>query len=64
MWMEMNIGQRVNVIRVEEMLKAEPTIAATACPFCLSMFEDGVKTKDAVEKVKVMDLAQLVEQAL
>lgn len=64
MWMEMNIGRRVNVIRVEELLKAEPTVAATACPFCLSMFEDGVKAKDAAEKVKVMDLAQLVAQAL
>lgn len=64
MWMEMNIGRRVNVIRVEELLKAEPTVAATACPFCLSMFEDGVKAKDAAEKVKVMDVAQLVAQAL
>lgn len=64
MWMEMNIGRRVNVIRVEELLKAEPTVAATACPFCLSMFEDGVKAVDAAEKVKVMDVAQLVAQAL
>jgi Fe-S oxidoreductase/nitrate reductase gamma subunit len=64
MWMEIDIGERVNVMRVEELLKAEPTVAATACPFCLSMFEDGVKAKDAAEKVKILDLAQLVEQAL
>ena len=64
MWMELDIGERVNVMRVVEMLTAEPTVSAPACPFCLSMFEDGVKAKDAAERVKVMDLAELVEKAL
>ncbi|GAI27673.1 unnamed protein product, partial [marine sediment metagenome] len=31
------------------------------CPFCLQMFEDGIKAKAAEEWLKVMDIAELVE---
>jgi Fe-S oxidoreductase len=30
----------------------------TACPFCLQMFDDGIKTKEA--ELKVMDIAELL----
>ena len=33
---------------------------ATACPYCLQMFQDGIKTKAAEETLKVMDIAEIV----
>ena len=64
MWMEETIGQRINEIRTDEILKKKPDIISTACPYCLTMFEDGIKAKDAEEKLVVKDLIELVAQSL
>ena len=64
MWAEERIGTRINIERTEEALRVRPEIVGTACPFCLTMFEDGIRAKDATEQLKVMDLAELVARAL
>ena len=37
---------------------------ATACPFCMTMFEDGLKAKGAEDRVKAIDLCELLLQSL
>jgi Fe-S oxidoreductase len=64
MWMDEEPGKRVNVRRTEEVIEAKVDLVATACPYCLTMFEDGLKTKEAEESIKAMDLSELVVQAL
>ena len=64
MWFEERIGKRVNVERTEEALRVKAGVVGTACPFCLSMFEDGIRAKDATEQLKPMDLAELVACSL
>lgn len=64
MWMEEEPGKRVNVRRVEEIIEAKVDIVATACPYCLTMFEDGLKAKEAEESVKARDLSELLVEAL
>ncbi len=49
--------------RAEEALKTESNIIATACPFCMTMINDGLKLKDK-EEIEVLDLAELVARAL
>ncbi len=63
-WMEEDPGKRVNERRVEEIIQARVDIVATACPYCLTMFEDGVKAKEAEETLRVKDLSELVVEAL
>jgi len=63
MWMEEKIGKRVNVVRTEQALATNAGIVASACPFCMTMMTDGVKTKDMQDKVRVMDIAELMDQA-
>ncbi|ABO50302.1 protein of unknown function DUF224, cysteine-rich region domain protein [Desulforamulus reducens MI-1] len=63
MWLEEH-GTRINVMRTEQALETNAEIIATNCPFCLTMIEDGVKDKEATEKVKAFDLAELVERNL
>ncbi|MEE2757183.1 MAG: heterodisulfide reductase-related iron-sulfur binding cluster [Myxococcota bacterium] len=62
MWMEMNIGQRMNNVRTDELLETEPKVIAVACNFCMTMLDDGVKSKDKADEVKVLDLAELLAQ--
>lgn len=64
MWMEETLGRRINEMRTEEALETKASLIATACPFCLTMFEDGVKAKDMVESVSVMDIAEIVSEVL
>ncbi|MFC2047869.1 (Fe-S)-binding protein [Chloroflexota bacterium] len=64
MWMEEDADKRVNVKRIEQIIEAEAALVTTACPYCLSMFEDGLKTKEMEESIKAMDLSELVVQTL
>ncbi len=61
-WMEETIGVRISHLRVEEALKIQAQILATACPLCLIMFDDAIKAKDAEESLKVMDLAEIANE--
>jgi Fe-S oxidoreductase len=58
MWMEENVGAKVNDERAKEAIATGATRVATACPFCYIMLDDGVKGagKDESE-VKVADIA-------
>jgi Fe-S oxidoreductase/nitrate reductase gamma subunit len=64
MWMEEEPDKRVNTRRVEEVLKADVKCVATACPYCLTMFDDGLKAKGAEETVKALDLSELLADSL
>ncbi|MCD6430008.1 MAG: respiratory nitrate reductase subunit gamma [Deltaproteobacteria bacterium] len=64
MWMEEDIGTKINDNRVAQALEKEPEIAVTACPFCMVMFEDGLKFHNRESDVKVKDVVELVAEAL
>ena len=55
---------RINVTRVKEAIATGAEVVATSCAFCMGMFEDGVGASDAVKKPRVLDLAELVAEAL
>ncbi|UCC16056.1 MAG: (Fe-S)-binding protein, partial [Dehalococcoidales bacterium] len=60
MWLEENIGERISEMRVERAIETEAGVVATACPFCLQMFEDAVKVKGVEERLKVRDIAEIL----
>ncbi len=63
MWMEENIGKRVNTERTDEALATGADVVGTACPFCLIMIDDAVKAQGRSDEVAVLDIAQLVERS-
>ncbi|WIG61459.1 MAG: Fe-S oxidoreductase [Ktedonobacterales bacterium] len=63
-WMEEKIGKRINNTRVEEALATGADAMAAACPFCITMFEDGIKAVDAQDKFGVEDIAEILARAL
>jgi Fe-S oxidoreductase len=65
LWLEeQKAGERINEMRTEQALSTGAEIIATACPYCLQMFEDGIQTKQAQESVRAMDIAELLLQAM
>ncbi len=59
MWLEEHEGERINRERVTEALSSKPDTICVSCPYCLTMFEDGLKDKEATD-VKVYDIAEVV----
>ncbi len=65
MWMEENIGEKVNEVRALELVATGAERVATACPFCYIMMDDGVKALDErSENVQVADISMHVLEAL
>lgn len=65
-WMEDDHGgPRVNQLRAQEALDTGARGVCTACPFCLQMMDDGVKTQGGEDAgVYVKDLVELVAESL
>jgi Fe-S oxidoreductase len=63
-WLEEHEGRRVNQMRVEQAMEVNPDVLASACPFCLTMFEDGVKAKNVGDRMKTRDIAELLAERL
>jgi Fe-S oxidoreductase len=64
MWMEEDPEKRVNVKRAEQVVQSKANMVATACPFCLVMLVDGLKTKGVEETVGAKDIAEIVAEQL
>ena len=57
-------SKSVNIERAEEALELQPDVIATGCPFCMTMMTDGVKHFNKEASVKVLDVAELISQAM
>ncbi|HZT08425.1 MAG TPA: heterodisulfide reductase-related iron-sulfur binding cluster [Chloroflexota bacterium] len=63
-FMEETRGRRINHIRLEQAMAVEPERMATACPYCLMMFEDATGAKGVADTLPVRDVAELIEASL
>jgi len=65
MWMEENLGDRINNLRVEQALSKDPQAIGANCPYCITMLEDGVKDKAKPDRnVHVVDPAELIAKMI
>ena len=68
MWMEENLGTRINLNRTDEALGTGASTVAVACPFCNVMLSDGVTARQseglAGENVQVKDVALLLLESV
>lgn len=60
MWLEEKEGEHINNMRTDEALKIGVDLVGTACPFCLTMINDGIAAREAEEKVKALDIAEIL----
>jgi Fe-S oxidoreductase len=64
MWMEEDIGKRVNLERTDEALTTGADVVSTACPYCLIMLDDAVRARQREDDVRVLDVSQVMEASL
>lgn len=59
MFMEETQGERINNVRCRQAIDTGAETVTSACPFCLTMFNDGMRANKGSQDVK--DIAQLVD---
>jgi Fe-S oxidoreductase len=64
MWLETDANTRINHRRLKDALDVKAEVVATACPYCLLMFDDAIRSKGIGEQIKVMDIAEVLAAQL
>jgi Fe-S oxidoreductase len=64
MWMEEDIGERINDMRTDQAIAAGADRIAVGCPFCLTMLTDGIKDRKKEEGMAALDIAEIVWKAM
>lgn len=63
MWMETDPNTRINQQRLRQVVEeAEAEMVVTACPYCLIMFDDAIRSKGVGDQVKAIDIAEAIAQ--
>jgi Fe-S oxidoreductase len=61
---EEKLGERINIKRVNMAVDTGAQTLLSNCPFCLTMFEDGIKGADVEDKLKTKDIAEVLVERL
>lgn len=61
---EENLGSRISQHRVEMASQTGAPVLISNCPFCLTMFEDGVKGAELEGDLKPLDIAEILAERL
>ncbi|OFW00057.1 MAG: hypothetical protein A3F68_05060 [Acidobacteria bacterium RIFCSPLOWO2_12_FULL_54_10] len=63
-FMEEVPDKRVNKERAREALETGADVVAVACPFCMTMMEDGINARKGDREVRVLDVSELLLQGI
>jgi Fe-S oxidoreductase/nitrate reductase gamma subunit len=64
MWMEEDIGERINNMRTDQAIATGAETIAVGCPLCLTMLSDGIKDRKKEETMAALDIAEIVWRAM
>jgi len=63
-WMETPKGERFSELRLEQALGIGAEVLVTACPYCITMFEDSRLTLDLTERLEVKDITEIIQEVI
>jgi Fe-S oxidoreductase len=63
-WMETPKGERFCDIRVEQARDVEAEVLVTACPYCITNFEDSRINLELEDTLQVMDITEIVQSVI
>jgi Fe-S oxidoreductase len=64
MWLHETIGEKINHLRAGEIMESGVDLLGTACPFCMTMMEDGIGSVSAENELKILDLIEITAQSI
>ncbi|MFX0151295.1 MAG: (Fe-S)-binding protein [Candidatus Hodarchaeota archaeon] len=63
-WAETEVEERLSIPRLNEAIEVGASVLATACYFCLQMFDDAIKVKNREQDIQAKDIAEILAEAL
>ena len=63
-WMETVKGERFSDLRLEQAVAAGADVLATACPYCISHFEESRLTLGDDEVLEIKDIAEIIAEVI
>jgi Fe-S oxidoreductase len=63
MFMEEQNKDRVNVKRSLQLIDTGAKTIASACPFCMTMLKDGVKSQSKEDEIENLDVVELLARS-
>ncbi len=63
-WMETQKGERFSELRLEQAVGVGAEVLVTACPYCITMFEDSRLTLDLAERLEVKDITEIIQEVI
>lgn len=64
MWMETDADTRINNLRLEQATDTQAKLVATACPYCLLMFDDAIRSTGQGDAIQAQDIAEILASRL
>ena len=61
---EEKLGSRINIKRVRMAAETKADILVSNCPFCLTMFEDGVKGAEREDRLTPRAIAEILAERI
>jgi Fe-S oxidoreductase len=63
-WMDVPKGERFSALRLEQAIDAGAEVLVTACPYCITMFEDSRLTRENPDVIEVKDITEVIQEAI
>jgi Fe-S oxidoreductase len=63
-WMETPKGERFSELRLQQALDVGAEVLVTACPYCITMFEDSRLTLDMSERLEIKDITEIIQAVI
>jgi Fe-S oxidoreductase len=63
-WMETVKGERFSDLRIEQAVGVGAEVLVTACPYCITHFEDSRLILEDSESLEVKDITEVIQEAI
>ena len=63
-WMETDKDERFSNLRLDQAIDAGAEILATACPYCITMFEDSRVVMEYEDKIEIKDITEILAELI
>ena len=63
-WMETPKGQRFSDLRLEQAIGVGAEVLVTACPYCITNFEDSRMNREDSEVIEIKDITEIIQEVI
>jgi Fe-S oxidoreductase len=63
-WMETPKGERFSDLRIEQAINGGAGVLATACPYCITNFEDSRLNRENSEAIEIKEITEIISEVI